>query len=239
MTCQKKILTKNNYFFLIILTSSLSWVSCSEIFFFDSKKKQSFELVDSTIVKNGAFILRNGNNLVSKAILFGLNESIPISHGGFIVGASTLKNHGVESDIPDDPLNDWGIIHSVSSKVSNKDGIQVCSLEEFIRHAPDSLIYVSEPKEFNIETREKVISRLIKLLKSEVSFDHEFDHYNHEEIYCSELAFLVLEEELGIVQLKNNIHKPMSESLGFAWAFDSTQFVFRQSKMRFLSHKDD
>lgn len=203
--------------------------------FFDYSNKKSFELVDSTIITSGAFILRNGNSLVSKAILFGLNESIPISHGGFIVDCSTLDSHGITSDVPNDQLNDWCIIHSVSSKVSNKDGIQVCSLEEFIRHVPDSLIYVSTPKNFNFGTKKKVISKLLELLESDISFDHGFDHLNHEEIYCSELAFIILEEELELVKLKNNLQKPMAESLGFAWAFDSTQFVIRKSEI--ISHE--
>ena len=182
----------------------------------------------------GDVVLRRGEGRVSDFILFGLQEDIPISHCGFLIPADVFKNEGIDSDVPGDSFENWGVIHAVSSGVSDFDGMQCCSLEAFLHHASNDSIYVSHCLAINESHQLRLKNRLFEILTARVPFDHGFQPYDHNEIYCSELMFMLLEEDLGLVKMSRNALKPMSHSLGFAWAFDTTQFEIAQYKRQLI-----
>jgi len=182
----------------------------------------------------GDVVLRRGEGRVSDFILFGLQEDIPISHCGFLIPADVFKNKGIDSDVPGDSFKNWGVIHAVSSGVSDFDGMQCCSLEAFLHHASNDSIYVSHCLAIKASDQLRLTNKLFEVLNARVPFDHGFHPDNHDEIYCSELMFMLLEEELGLVKMSRNALKPMSHSLGFAWAFDTTQFEIAQYKRQLI-----
>lgn len=176
-------------------------------------------------LRSGDFVMRRGSGRVSDGIIFGLQESVPITHGGFVVPSSLLEERGIQSDVPKDEWRDWAVIHSVSSSVSGRDGMQVCSIRAFVRHASDGNVHVARSKGLTPAQLVYLESRLLALLEDRVPFDHLFEPSNHSRIYCSELALMLLEEEMKVVKLQRNPRKPMAHSLGFGWAFDTLQFT--------------
>jgi hypothetical protein len=182
----------------------------------------------------GDILLRRGEGRVSEFILLGLQEDIPISHCGFLIPADVFKSKGIDSDVPGDSFKNWGVIHAVSSGVSNFDGMQCCSLEAFLHHASNDSIYVSHCIGIKTHHQLRLTNSLFEIFTARVPFDHGFLPDDHNEIYCSELMLMLLEEDLGLVKLKRDALKPMSHSLGFSWAFDSTQFEIAQYKRQLI-----
>ena len=174
---------------------------------------------------SGDYIMRRGSGRVSDGIIFGLQEEVPITHGGFVVPVSLLASRGIQSDVPQDKWRDWAVIHAVSSSVSERDGMQVCSIREFVRHASDGNLHIARIKGLSAAQLVFLENRLLELLEDRVPFDHLFEPSDHSRIYCSELALMLLEEEMGVVSLQRNHRKPMAHSLGFEWAFDTLQFT--------------
>ena len=186
-------------------------------------------------LRSGDFNMRRGSGRVSDGIIFGLQEEVPITHGGFVVPSRLLVECGIQSDVPKDEWRDWAVIHSVSSSVSERDGMQVCSIREFVRHASDGNVHIARSKRLSPAQLVYLEGRLLALLEDRVPFDHLFEPCDHRRIYCSELALMLLEEEMDVVKFQRNYRKPMAHSLGFDWAFDTIQFTSFSCQRKRLS----
>ena len=113
------------YIFLIVLTGLiLSIYLFLFIYEYRSKQEQFFynytlSSKDIYLLKDGDIILRHGYGFVSDMIVETLNDSTGISHCAIL---TKYKNH-------------WIIVHSVSSTLSDVDGVQWQDLNTFINQS--------------------------------------------------------------------------------------------------------
>lgn len=168
---------------IIVFLILLSITSCS-----DTNRTNDAKIVQKKILSNiiekgktGDIVLKNGYGLVSKAIVKLLDERIPISHCGILM--------------KDDKSNSFYIIHSVAKQVSDRDGVQKISLKKFINDVNPKDFYLLRYK----ENEKDFISREAKCyLSNKTPFDHKYDLYSNEELYCSEFIYKIFFSEKGI-----------------------------------------
>ena len=120
-------------------------------------------------LRSGDIILRRSYGLVSDIIVLELNDTLDISHCGIIIK---------------EPDSSYKVIHSLSKKVSDTDGIQICELGEFMA---DSKIETVRVFRFLDDTKEKIAAQALRYLKQKMPFDETFDATDSTAFYCSEL----------------------------------------------------
>ena len=176
-----------------------------------SIKEQSFynytlSSDEKKLIRDGDIILRHGYGLVSDIIVEQLGEAYDISHCAIVC------------KLPDTCF----VVHSVSSSISNVDGVQAQGLNSFINESQlNSVIvirYKAQDKDLSAISR-----RAQDYLRKGVPFDEAFDITDSTEFYCTELLWKVLLNEFGddIMLGKNNERK---DHLRFDTFLDSTRF---------------
>lgn len=90
---------------------------------------------------------------------------------------------------------DFDIIHSLSPFVSTSDGMQICSLEEFVADAnPESIIAVRVMNSM----RGRITAAARYYLARRVPFDELYDVTDTTAFFCSELPLHILRSRLGL-----------------------------------------
>lgn len=135
-------------------------------------------------LEEGDIILRKGNGALSFHIMNATKEEY--SHCGIIV-----KEEGV-----------WRVIHSMGGSVSKKekDGLQIMDLDDFVSHAADSMLFICRAT-FQDSLGTKIRDGAYRFLKEETPFDHAFNLFTRDKIYCSELLFYILRDATGENQM--------------------------------------
>ncbi|HBO40901.1 MAG TPA: hypothetical protein DD477_06755 [Spirochaetaceae bacterium] len=124
----------------------------------------------------GDFILRRGNSLVSRLIVYSLGEPTGYSHCGILW--------------PDPASGTWQVIHSVSEALSGTDGLRREPLADFWRKSlPDSTTVVRYRADQ--ATVAAMLETANRLLAAPPAFDNGFQ-LGGDSLYCSELLWLVL-----------------------------------------------
>lgn len=144
-------------------------------------------------IQDGDIILRHGYGLVSDLIVEQLKEKYDISHCAIVCKTDT----------------GFAVIHSVSSSVSNIDGMQAQDLKSFIKESQYNSVVVIRYKP-KINKADSAISRKAKYyLSQNIPFDESFDINDSTEFYCTELLWKVILDEYGddIMAGKNNQRK--------------------------------
>lgn len=169
-------------------------------------KSDNLTSTEVSLLNDGDIIMRKGFGFVSNKIVELLDESRPISHCGIVV--KTKK--GV------------GVIHSVSNTLSDIDGVQICSIQQFCKDSKDSSIVVVRLRDTADMPAEKIASEAKIYLNRKVQFDNSFDLSDSSRMYCSEIVWKILLDNynLDIYPNKNDIF-----TLGFAPFFDTTNFA--------------
>jgi len=123
----------------------------------------------------GDFILRRGNSLVSRLIVYSLGEPTGYSHCGILW--------------PDPASGTWQVIHSVSEALSGTDGLRREPLADFWRKSlPDSTTVVRYRADQ--ATVAAMLETANRLLAAPPAFDNGFQ-LGGDSLYCSELLWLV------------------------------------------------
>lgn len=135
-------------------------------------------------VKEGDFILRRGFGYFSDFISKNLNTgSIDVTHAGIIVKqGDTLC-----------------VIHSLSSDVSEIDGIQMQPLSEFLKYSSPNKIIITQVKNCDSLTGSKIAVLAKKYLSQNIPFDHSGKYDDDTELYCTELIWKILDTDLKCV----------------------------------------
>lgn len=157
-------------------------------------------------LKDGDIILRKGAGPLSFQIMNSTKEEY--SHCGIIVN---------ENDT-------WRVIHSMGGSVSNDndDGMQIMDLKDFVLQAADSMLYICRAT-FQDSLSEKITESAYNFLAEDAPFDHRFNLFTRDRIYCSELLFYVLRDATGENQMKiRKQHR--SYVLLFETFFDSSKY---------------
>jgi len=131
------------------------------------------ELAD---IHPGDIILRKGNTFLSDMIARAFPQGQDLSHCGIIV----------------DTPRGLSVIHTISGRISDRDGIRLTPLLEFVSEAQDLRVKIIRPKE-NVN-KDKLCAAAFRCLQARIPFDHEFRLDDDKALYCSELVRKVMLE---------------------------------------------
>ncbi len=138
----------------------------------DRSRPQIYELTREELgsLRSGDIVLRMGYGLVS-TMLENSSGGMGVSHCGIVTGESPGFN----------------IIHSISSDLADEDGVQECTLSEFVRCAkPGSFVAVR----CLVADADRIVHHAARYLEQRVPFDMLFDIRDSSKIFCSELIYL-------------------------------------------------
>lgn len=139
---------------------------------------RSSEFFES-LLQPGDFVFRRGYGMVSDQIVRILGGSKALSHSGVLVGGGD---------------DEWLVIHTVSSALSELDGIRIEPLASFIADArPGSVSFVRLIGPFS--QGQQMAEAAKSLLAEDRPFDHQFELGTHA-LYCSELLWTLLPPEV-------------------------------------------
>lgn len=113
---------------------------------------------------------------MSDMIVNSLQEKVPVSHCGMIIRSDS----------------GYFVLHTMSSLVSEKDGVRQEPLRKFLLRARDSSVAVVRPLyEWD---QAKLESSVNRISESKIPFDHKFDLNDTSALFCTELLFSLLAE---------------------------------------------
>lgn len=125
---------------------------------------------DRAILQNGDIIMRKGEGFVSSVINDMFNTGYKLSHCGIVLREG-------------DKLS---VIHTVSSELSNIDGVQTEDMDKFVRESVLNTLVVVRYKA-DSTTRNQIADAAKVYLNRQKHFDHRFDLADTTEFYCTEL----------------------------------------------------
>lgn len=129
----------------------------------------SFPQLDPLTFQEGDVILRQGRSFVSSMIARSFPHGEGMSHCGILV----MEN------------GSWNVIHSISGRIDDRDGIRMQSLESFLAEAkPKAAIHIRPCFPIN---RKSLIHSARTYLARACPFDHDYDLHDTDRLYCSEL----------------------------------------------------
>lgn len=117
----------------------------------------------------GDLVLRRGKSYFSELIARAFPQGQEMSHVGIVI----REDDG------------WQVVHSISGKLSESDGIRAECLESFCKAAQQEKVCFVRAA-FEVD-REAVGELARYYLRQNVPFDHTFDLQNDDAMYCSEL----------------------------------------------------
>lgn len=149
-------------------------------------EKTRLESVDFDQLEEGDFILRRGYGFFSDMIAQHLNtKEFDVTHSGIL----TKKG------------NEWYVIHSLSSDVSDVDGMQIQKLSLFLKYSQPHKILITRLKNVSLQQRKLIPVEGLKLLELKVPFDHQGDIEDDSKMYCTEMIWYILEKKLQLVKI--------------------------------------
>ncbi|NBL63658.1 hypothetical protein GV828_00420 [Flavobacterium sp. NST-5] len=183
--------------FLITAMLFILGFATFKIFFYFDKKSEA-ELVvkhqnttrlsaeELSKIHEGDLILRRGFGFFSDYISTELNDGeIDVTHAGIIV-----KQH-----------DSLFVIHSLSSDVTDIDGMQIQPLREFLSYSHPQKIIVSRVKNSNDSIAQAIANRAYFYLSKKIPFDHKGNFDDDSQLYCTEMIWKILEKDLNCVTL--------------------------------------
>lgn len=165
-----------------------------------------------TLLEDGDIVLRQGFGLVSESIARTLNEEFKISHCAI-----------VRKPNPDSIF----VIHSVSSSLSDVDGVQTCELKKFVRESQMGTIIVVRFQSAGEKMNKVISDRADYYLQKQVKFDNSFDIRDSSKFFCTELIWKIILDEFDMDIL--NIDQPdqvSANKFGVFWKSPHFQVIF-------------
>lgn len=153
------------------------------------KKHKTLTRLNNTelaLIQEGDIILRKGFGLFSDHIATQFNDgSADVTHAGILT-----KEKG-----------QWQVIHSLSSDVSDIDGVQQQPLDTFLAYSVPNKIMVTRVKNAAMALGGKITSSAKARLGKNIPFDHSGKFDDSTELFCTELIWEILEKDLHAVHL--------------------------------------
>lgn len=174
----------------------LAIIAYKLFFYFDRKSEQEAILKNKAVtrlskeeiakIQEGDFILRRGFGFFSDYISKELNDSlIDVTHAGII----TKRNDSLF------------VIHSLSSDVTNIDGLQMQPLDDFLKYSFPKKIIVTRVKNCDEIMGHEISELAQKYLAMHIPFDHQGNFDDDEKFFCTEMIWKILEKDLECVTL--------------------------------------
>ncbi|MGF1566040.1 MAG: YiiX/YebB-like N1pC/P60 family cysteine hydrolase [Flavobacteriales bacterium] len=150
------------------------------------------------LLRHGDIILRRGYGMVSRMIATRLEGVYALSHCGVVIERDSR----------------FYVVHTVSSNVSDFDGMQIHSLDEFVRQSkPGSIAVTRLNDSLDVAI---LIRESLRFLEAQVPFDHDFDLHDASTLYCSEMIWRALKEGGG-----HDIYAGLYDEEGAWYSFDA------------------
>lgn len=160
-----------------------------------------------SLLRSGDILLRRGHGFVSSVI----NE---LFHTGYNLSHCALLYND---------KGQWKVIHSVSSELSEADGVQSETLEKFVRESVPGTLIVVRLSRPTLDPEQPLIFAK-RYLERHIPFDHRFDLKDTTEIYCTELIYLTYLRAYGTDLFAKRLATDHPEFLGLSAFLDSTLF---------------
>ena len=161
-------------------------------------------------VQPGDIILRKSYGLISDIITSQLKDTVNISHCGILD-----KNEKGE----------FYVIHTLSKMVSDYDGMQSCSLEEFLNDSRPETVRVVRFKNTNSKN---IADNARYYLKEKIPFDDSFNIGDTTTFYCSELPIHIIRNIFG-TDISFNAQKPKFSLFMNPDFFSIIPFMYKKS----------
>lgn len=160
-----------------------------------------FPRLDPEAFMDGDVILRRGRSFASSMIARAFPAGEQMSHCGIL-----LQDGG-----------SWKVIHSISGRISDSDGLRIDSVEDFLQQAvPGMAVHVSPSFEIN---RARIVQASRYYLAQKLSFDHDYELEDRQRLYCSELVRAVY-LDAGAADVFSYLHLAGRDLVDFASFFD-------------------
>lgn len=130
-------------------------------------------------IQGGDIVLRKGEGFISQMITLMLADSVELSHSGIIV----CRN------------DSFLVVHSLPKELSDYDGIQACSLVEFMAECVPGSAVVVRPRNISGKMME---TKALYYLSHPKPFDWDFDMNDSTAFFCSELPLHILKHQFGV-----------------------------------------
>ncbi len=173
----------------------------------DPSKFYKLKKKDKAKLKNGDIILRKGHGSVSDIIDNMYPTGYHLSHCGVLIKE-------------DDSLY---VVHTVSSELSQVDGVQTEELDKFVRESVRNSIMVVRAKQDSI-TRDKIADATLSFLNKGIKFDHSFDISDTTKFYCTELIYQAYLKVFGEDMFTERLSTDHPNYLGIDALLDTTKF---------------
>jgi len=203
----------------LVMLFVFSFFIYKAFFFFDRRSEQVAIVKNEAItrlspteisqIKEGDFILRRGFGFFSDYISEELNDSIiDVTHAGII----TKRNDSLF------------VIHSLSSDVTDIDGLQIQPLKTFLKSSFPEKIVITRLKNSDPEIGLKVTSLAKIYLQKHIPFDHKGDYDDDSELFCTEMIWKILEKDLKCVKIPTEAEARKKFFYSMTPMYDTTYF---------------
>ena len=162
---------------------------------------------DKLLLQDGDIIMRKGGGYVSGVINDMFNTGYQLSHCGMV-----LRNG--------DSLQ---VIHTVSSELSNVDGVQTEGIDKFVSESVRNTIVVVRYKS-DSTTRSQIATAAKAYLTQRKEFDHKFDLADTTEFYCTELIHYSFMDVFKRDMFSERLQTDHPNFLSLQAFLDSTKF---------------
>ena len=162
-------------------------------------------------IQEGDIILRRGFGYFSNIIANRLNDTpFDVTHAGILV-----KQNGK-----------WAVIHSLSSDVSQIDGIQIQNLDIFLTYSHPNKIIVTRFKT-KLNDVQKNIANLARYhLAKKIPFDDVGDYDDSTKMYCTELILHILDKDLRLLKIPKEKESRNKMLFTMKNMYDTNYFTF-------------
>ena len=177
----------------------LLWAAFKLFFYFDTQQEKrlvaanlkqtrltqlQLTQLQLTQLQEGDIILRRGYGLFSDMIADMLNnKKYDVTHSGIL----------------HKKRNEWYVIHSLSSDVSNTDGVQEQPLKNFLQYSMPEKLLVVRPNNITPAQGTQVVKRAQYYLQAKIPFDHIGTIDEPSQLYCTELIYQILDNDLHYI----------------------------------------
>ena len=158
-------------------------------------------------LQQGDIILRKSYGLISDIVAAQLNDSVDVSHCGIITA---------------DAQGEWMVIHTLSEMVSDYDGMQQCSLQEFMA---DSRIETVKVYRYKHDKNTLIADYARYYLEKHIPFDEKFDPTDSTAFFCSEMPLHIIKTVFGN-DISNGAQKPKFSVFIQPALFSEVPFVY-------------
>lgn len=184
------------FIFYLAMLFLLALLAYKLFFYFDKKSEQKAILKNEAVtrlsneelakIEEGDFILRRGFGFFSDYVSKELNAGfIDVTHAGIII----KRNDSLY------------VVHSLSSDVTDIDGLQIQPLSEFLKYSFPKKIIITRVKNCNKDMGTQISQLAQKYLAMHIPFDHNGNFDDDEKFFCTEMIWKILEKDLHCVSL--------------------------------------